>query len=502
MAFKLVGEKSKYWPSLSGEAAECIRAHDWAATPLGAVESWPQSLRTVVDLMLCAKQPVYIAFGPALTSLYNDGYIPILGTKHPKALGKPYSQVWPEIWDQSIPLIEAIKAGEAQHFVDHPVPLAGRLGRPMSWFTFSWTPLRDEAGAVSGFYCWAIETTDHVLAQAQLRKNELRHRQLVEQMTDGLFVANAEGRYIDVNPVGCAMLGMTFDEILGKTISDVTVPEDHCRIGPEVARFDDGGVHSSEWRFRRKDGSVFIGEVTGRKLPNGSLQGMLRDITERKRHEEQLRLLIREVNHRAKNMLSIVQAVARQTVAASPEDFVERFGERIQALAASQDLLVKSGWKGVELAELLRAQLLHFNDLIGTRIELQGPSLVISAYAAQTLGMAAHELAANAGKYGALSNGEGRVLVQWAVRAADAHKTIFEISWTEHGGPSITKPSRMGFGSTVISEMAQMSLNSEVELDFAASGLTWRLRCAAAELLEAGRPVGPSKVAPKSGTGQ
>lgn len=130
--------------------AERIRAHDWAATPLGPVEGWPQCLKTVVDLMLCGLQPVYIAFGPALTSLYNDGYIPILGTKHPKALGQPYSEVWPEIWAQSLPLIEAIKAGKAQHFIDRPVPLAGRAGLPMSWFTFSWTPLRDVAGTVEG----------------------------------------------------------------------------------------------------------------------------------------------------------------------------------------------------------------------------------------------------------------------------------------------------------------------------------------------------------------
>ena len=393
--------------------AERIRAHDWAATPLGPVEGWPQCLKTVVDLMLCGLQPVYIAFGPALTSLYNDGYIPILGTKHPKALGQPYSEAWPEIWAQSLPLIEAIRAGKAQHFIDRPVALAGRAGLPMSWFTFSWTPLRDETGTVAGFYCSATETTGQVLAQAALqeseerlrfalkaagagtwevvpstgeftasdralelhglppgtimnhdkalaavhrddqprveealrrtltlgepfrlelrvplpdgsvrwlelqaellpdarrprliglvqdiserkhaeealRRSELRYRELVEQMLDGIFVANPEGRYIDISPAGCAMLGMTREEVLGTHITDVTAPEDHDRIAPEVARFDDGGVHRSEWRFRRKDGSAFIGEVIGRKLQNGNLQAVLRDITDRKSAQEQL----------------------------------------------------------------------------------------------------------------------------------------------------------------------------------------------------------------------
>jgi len=85
---------SIYWPGLSGEMAERIRTHDWASTPLGPIEAWPQSLKSVVDLMLCGRQPAYIAFGPALTSLYNDAYIAILGTDHPKSLGQPYSEVW------------------------------------------------------------------------------------------------------------------------------------------------------------------------------------------------------------------------------------------------------------------------------------------------------------------------------------------------------------------------------------------------------------------------
>ena len=150
--------------------AERIRAHDWAATPLGPIETWPPSLKAVVDLMLSGRQPASIAFGPELTSLYNDGCISILGTRHPDCLGRPYSEVWPEIWAHCQPLIEATMAGEAQHFADHPAALAGR------WFTCSWTPLRDEAGAVMGFYCSATETTGQVLAQAALRESEERLR--------------------------------------------------------------------------------------------------------------------------------------------------------------------------------------------------------------------------------------------------------------------------------------------------------------------------------------
>lgn len=153
---------------------------------------------------------------------------------------------------------------------------------------------------------------------------------------------------------------------------------------------------------------------------NGKLAAAQVDIDERKRHEEQITLLLREVNHRSKNMLAVVQAIARQTVAATPKDFIDRFAERIEALAASQDLLVKNDWKGVDLQDLARSQLGHFKDLVDKRIELRGPRLFVSASAAQTIGMALHELATNAGKYGALSDGCGRVEVDWSLERGGA----------------------------------------------------------------------------------
>jgi hypothetical protein len=176
---------------------------------------------------------------------------------------------------------------------------------------------------------------------------------------------------------------------------------DHAAIGmaargPAVLRcLPQSGCGAHRHVSLLKDGAGIIVLVT--------------NITDQKRHEEHIRLLLREVNHRSKNMLSLVQAVARQTLAARPECFIDRFVERIQALAANQDLLVKNSWKGVDLEELAKSQLAHFKDLIGTRIALKGPSLLISASAAQTIGMALHELATNAGKYGAQSRrfGEG-----------------------------------------------------------------------------------------------
>jgi two-component sensor histidine kinase len=217
-----------------------------------------------------------------------------------------------------------------------------------------------------------------------------------------------------------------------------------------------------------------------------SFVGTVQDITERKKREEERKereekehLLMREINHRAKNMLSVVDAIAHQTAASNPDDFVERFSERIQALSANQDLLVRNEWRGVDVQELVYAQLAHFAGLIGSRIAVQGPRLRLKAGSAQAIGLALHELATNAGKYGALSTDTGRVDVCWRTDG-DA----LMMSWTERDGPPVSVPKRRGFGTIVMETMAERSVDGKVDLDYAPSGLTWRLTCPAEDALE------------------
>ena len=213
--------------------------------------------------------------------------------------------------------------------------------------------------------------------------------------------------------------------------------------------------------------------------------GMNFDITERKHQEERIKLLLREVNHRAKNLLSLVLVIARQTAAANTGEFLNRFSERIMALAASQDLLVGGEWKGVELKDLVSSQLAHFKDLIGTRIVLEGPSVIVQASKTEPLGMAIHELATNAGKYGALSASEGRVTITWGFEHANnGGDETFTISWREQDGPPIAPPSKKGFGSTVLGFLTETSLQGKVDLEFAKTGLFWRVRCPASEVVE------------------
>lgn len=214
------------------------------------------------------------------------------------------------------------------------------------------------------------------------------------------------------------------------------------------------------------------------------------DLTEQNREREHIHLLMREMDHRAKNLLTVVQAIARMTAAKTPTEFLERLDQRIQAIAASQELLVKSEWKKVSLESLVRAQLACFGDFGDRRCTIAGPPMDIVPAAAQTLGLAIHELATNAIKHGSLSVHRGSVEISWETQQPDFTGTArFKMAWIEKDGPTVEKPTRRGFGSTVIGGMVKSGLRCDANIDFASSGFTWRIACPAENVL-GGSPLG------------
>jgi PAS domain S-box-containing protein len=304
------------------------------------------------------------------------------------------------------------------------------------------------------------------------------------------------------NPIRRVVSGdARFKEIFDVTADETPIEEIMKRVHPDhvemgwaalEAALDpiDPKRSATEFRFRQRDGEFCWVEVNGLAYFEGagrerravSMVGTAQDVTERKGREEREHLLMREINHRAKNMLSLVHAIARQTAAREPADFIGRFTERIQALAANQNLLIRNQWYGVDVKDLVRAQLAHFADLVGSRIAADGPTLHLNAAASQAIGLAMHELATNAGKYGALSTDRGRVDVCW-----ETDTDTLTMSWTECGGPSVSPPERHGFGTVVMKEMVEHSVDGNVDLDYAPSGLGWRLTCPTSSALESPR---------------
>ena len=158
-----------------------IRAHDWAATPLGPPETWPQSLKTIVGIMLNSKYPMFIGWGEELTMFYNDAYRPILGAlKHPQALGASARHVWAEIWDILGPLADrAVKDGEPTWSDDQPLMVNRHGYVEETYFTFSYSPIRDDTGGLGGMFCACTETTERVIGERRLRSlSELGSRVL------------------------------------------------------------------------------------------------------------------------------------------------------------------------------------------------------------------------------------------------------------------------------------------------------------------------------------
>ncbi len=207
-------------------------------------------------------------------------------------------------------------------------------------------------------------------------------------------------------------------------------------------------------------------------------QGLLvasMDITDQKREQERQQVIARELVHRAKNVLSLVDGIARQSIKAEnlPEAVIVRFTNRLAALARAYDLLVTSDWAGIDLPALVQAQLGPMLPEGRQHVSIDGPSAMVSAEVGQYLALALHELATNALKYGALAQPDGRLSVAWNLSERETRRKV-EISWIESGA-AIEPPARRGFGRLLLETIVPRALRGEASLDFNANGLVWRV---------------------------
>lgn len=336
------------------------------------------------------------------------------------------------------------------------------------------SPVRDEMGTVVGASKIARDAGPFLKQQAELLVSKARFETLANNIADLCWMANADGHLFWYNQRWYDFTGTTFEEMDGWGWERVQHPEHLPRVKDRwIEHLANGEEWEDTFPLRRHDGEWhwFLSRAKPIRNDAGEIIrwfGTNTDITEQRQQAEQIRLLLQEVNHRSKNMLTTIQALLRRSVQGN-EQFVASFSERIRSLAASQDILVRRAWREVPLAELVAGQLKLVEGAAGS-LQIDLPDLFIGPRAAETIGMALHELATNSLKYGALSVPGGVVRIAAQIEGEDLH-----LSWSESGGPPVSPPTRKGFGTTLISDVPRRYFGGSADIDYAPGGVVWRL---------------------------
>ncbi len=351
------------------------------------------------------------------------------------------------------------------------------------------SPVRDAGGTVFAASKIARDIGPKKRTLRLLEDSEARLSMLADNMAQLAWIAGSDGKVIWRNKRWFDYTGTTPEEMERGGRQSVQHP-DH--IGPVNARFRAHLASGEDWEdtfpLRSASGEWrwFLSRATAIRDDQGRIAywfGTNTDVTAMRDAEERIELLLQEVNHRSKNMLAIIQSLARRTDVARP-DFLQRLEQRIQGLSANQDLLVRRAWSPVPVCEMVEVQLRSFGEA-ASQVECRGPEVMLSPSAAEALAMAIHEMGTNAHKYGALSVPGGRVLVAWTLDEADGARDTaqggtapgFRISWRESGGPPVAPPAKLGFGSRIIVDVPRVKLSAQVTTTYEPGGFVWELAC-------------------------
>jgi PAS domain S-box-containing protein len=320
-------------------------------------------------------------------------------------------------------------------------------------------------------------SVERMRAAEELRQNEERFRLATQTGKVGLWEWDIPSNSVSWTESLYGMHGITKEEFDSSVegFDALVHPDDRERVSRALARaLAEEGPYELEFRIRRPDGGIVWIFTNAVVLREGGqpvrLIGATVDITERKEAELQRDLLVAELSHRVKNTLATVISIARQSFskAQSVEEASEVFNARIRALAQTHGRLAEANWASVSFATILLDEMAPYRREDGSNVRMSGPVTALNPRCALTLGMALHELATNAAKYGALSTKSGSVDVAWHT---DRDERQFLIRWTESGGPPATPPKRSGFGRLLLERALASDLRGNVKLNFAKNGL-------------------------------
>jgi PAS domain S-box-containing protein len=367
----------------------------------------------------------------------------------------------------------------------------------MRWLTARTKLIRDADGSFIRSLGAQWDITAEKDTETALRESQERYRSFIARSSEGIWllefvppldtslpveeqveIAYRNGRFVDCNDAMARMYGLDrAEDLIGKTLDfplPSSDPEARAYLAGIIgAGYSVTGVESAEQdaagNFKYFDNSM-IAVIEDGQLKR--LWGIQRDITDRKRAEEQRTLLINELNHRVKNTLATVQSIASQTLRNAPtmQDAKEAFEGRLMALARAHDVLTNESWEGAELRNIVAQALAPYRSFGEDRLTIKGPEVRLSPRIALALSMALQELTTNAVKHGALSNATGKVDIIWDVVSAEPGIRL-HLCWQESGGPPVQTPTRQGFGSRLIERSLARELNGNVQIKFHPEGV-------------------------------
>lgn len=465
--------------AVSGECAALMRNFDWTKTPLGSPFTWPSELRTLVSIILPALQPKFICWGRELTMLYNDAYAVLCADRHPNAMGQSYDVVWQDIWHNVRHMSDAAFRGEGSKLDEVRYSFMRNGKMEDLYFTFAMTPVRNSKHTVMGYYCNLIETTHAVRARNRQKSEIDRLQAMFRQAPGGIALLDgpdhvfsltndAFDNIIGHKPVRGKPLAQALPDAIsqgfGETIA-TAYQSGEPYVGHGVPYVSDGGTRQRYFDFVFQPIRNDLGEV-------GSIFILAQDVTERVSAEQQQHTRNRELVHRLKNQLAMVQAIVTQTMrnAKDIRTAKQHIIDRIAALGRAHDLLLNGTSTATSLLQLAQSLRATHDDKAQARIFVSGDELMVGARPALSIALILHELSTNAVKYGSLSVPNGRVDVAWTAKPV-AEGAELTLSWTESGGPPVTPPETMGTGSRLIGAGLNGVSWSEVKTTYEPQGL-------------------------------
>lgn len=389
---------------------------------------------------------------------------------------------WPDFWQGEMSAaarraVDAALAGGTGHFQG---PASTMKGSPRYW-DVQVTPIRADDGKITSLLSVSRDITGSRKVEDTQREAQTLNTMIHNSTRDCVVVMDLGGIVQFVSPGGIE--AMEIDDvtaIVGGDWTRVWKGVDRTAARAAIATAGNGGVGRFQgfcptFKGRDKWWDVVITPVTGPDGKPTRLVSAGRDITEAHEAEQRVQLVMEELNHRMKNTLTVVQAIAAQTLRGnvSMADASHALGARLRALAAATDALVTTDWKQAPLGSLVE-NVARLHDVAADRFSIAGPEVMLGPRAVMALGLVLHELGTNAVKYGALSGPSGHIDVNWKLAAGTDSSLGLHMQWNERGGPPVTPPTRKGFGSQLI-ERSLADFSADVRLAYPPTGVTFTL---------------------------